>query len=60
MRWSTKEPVNTSDWHEWYAWHPVQINGTSDWVWFERVERREITNWSESIWIYREVKSSES
>lgn len=26
------------EWHKWFAWYPVEINGT--WVWLENLERR--------------------
>lgn len=35
MRWKEKK---YSDWHSYFAWKPVLING--EWVWFERVLRR--------------------
>jgi hypothetical protein len=27
-----------SNWHDWFAWHPVVINHT--WVWLETIRRR--------------------
>lgn len=52
MKWTPK--VNdTSEWHEWFAWHPVTIDGQT--VWLETILRYE--QWSPvgSYWIYEEV-----
>lgn len=35
--------VNKSDWHDWFAWHPVFVDnerGGTDFVWFETVQRK--------------------
>lgn len=26
-------------WETWYAWHPVLLEDTNEWVWFKEVER---------------------
>lgn len=37
MRWAlTKQPT---DWHKWFAWHPVLVESTV--VWLEVIERRD-------------------
>ena len=28
-----------SEWHSWFAWHPVQINDAKK-IWFQWIERR--------------------
>lgn len=33
-----KAKIDPKKWHEWYAWHPVKINGF--WYWFRKVYRR--------------------
>lgn len=35
MRWT---PKDTWEWTDWFAWHPVTIDGQK--VWLETVERR--------------------
>jgi hypothetical protein len=42
MKWNTKAPVNITQWHRWYAWHPVRYDGTTTWVWLEYVERKSV------------------
>jgi hypothetical protein len=37
MRWIRKE-IDITEWHDWYAWHPVAIGGSV--VWFETVKRK--------------------
>lgn len=41
MRWG---PFNTAirdlrKWHTWYAWYPVKLSTTGEWVWLEKVDR---------------------
>jgi hypothetical protein len=44
MRWPSGRTnqdayfARVGQWHTWYAWHPVLIDGR--WVWLEHVERR--------------------
>lgn len=42
MRWRYKtfaeKKAEVSEWHRWFAWYPVRIEGTA--VWLERVWRR--------------------
>ena len=41
MRWKLKPSPprpNLREWHSWFAWFPVEINGEA--VWWERVERK--------------------
>jgi len=39
MRWTaTRKPSRKTTWHDWFAWHPVTIDGER--VWLESVERR--------------------
>jgi hypothetical protein len=35
MRWPVKQP---KEWNTWFAWHPVEIEGTN--IWLEKVERK--------------------
>ena len=36
MRWCGKP---RDEWYVWFAWRPVRLTGTSQWVWLTRVER---------------------
>lgn len=38
MRWQIDD--GSRPWHRWFAWYPVQLNGTDTRVWWEWVERR--------------------
>lgn len=46
MRWSikSKQCIDKSVWHKWFAWHPVCIRhhagGGRDMVWWEQVNRK--------------------
>ena len=55
MRWTTKEPKDKSEWHRWFAWHPVQLTGTRTWVWREYVERKQESDWWETFWAYQDI-----
>ena len=51
-----QEKINArKDWHEWFAWYPVTLDG-SDCRWLETVERRGNHNFKglyrESYWDY--------
>lgn len=39
MRWKPKPARDLSEWHAWFAWHPVQFFKTGEFVWLEWVER---------------------
>lgn len=39
MRWTYPNP-RSSHWHLWFAWYPVRLLNTNNWVWLEMVERR--------------------
>ena len=38
MRWDARQQIDLTRWAEWFAWHPVKVDGR--WVWLETVERR--------------------
>ena len=39
-RWISEKP----EW--WFAWRPVKLDDTGEWVWLERVDRRiELITW---------------
>jgi hypothetical protein len=38
MRWRAHEFRDNEDWHKWFAWRPVVVDGR--WVWLETVERK--------------------
>lgn len=38
MRWRAKVEVDPKEWHRWFAWKRVEIDGEI--VWWEWVERR--------------------
>lgn len=39
MRWKKPEPRPATYWKPWFAWHPVMIEDTAEWVWLERIWR---------------------
>lgn len=40
MRWKRKMGQNPYMRHQWFAWHPVEVDG--EWVWLEKVWRRKV------------------
>ena len=34
-----KEDGNSSMWHDWFAWYPVQLD-PGEFIWLETIERR--------------------
>lgn len=55
MRW-TRKYQDTTLWHAWYAWHPVNISTdfhAIELVWLEHLERREHFYRDGSWWEYR-------
>ena len=44
-------------WHEWFAWHPVIIDGV--FVWLETIERVRGAGWDNSFWSYRFINKLE-
>jgi hypothetical protein len=38
MQWQKKSRPHKTQWHQWFAWHPVTIDGTT--YWLEHVYRR--------------------
>ena len=56
MRWPTvKSHIDAwqkvrKQWRPWFAWFPVHLTESQEWVWWETIERRK--DWSE--WIYRQ------
>ena len=40
MRWQAKPEIDPAEWHRWWAWRPVIVDG--QWVWGERIERRSL------------------
>lgn len=50
--WSTQsERQALFEWHRWFAWHPVVIDGSV--VWLERIERQRYSDWNTCFWKYR-------
>jgi hypothetical protein len=47
---------NSFEWHRWFAWHPVSING-DEIVWLIWVERKREITWWEHWWNYRLIKT---
>jgi hypothetical protein len=43
-----------SNWHIWFAWHPVQV-GPLTWAWLQKVERKgELCRaWGEAWWMFQ-------
>ena len=47
---------NPTKWHEWFAWHPVVVDGGM--VWMERVERMlYAADVFCEVWHYRKIKN---
>ena len=42
MRWNKTESRPETYWKPWFAWHPVRLENTGEWVWLE---------W---VWIHRD------
>ena len=38
MRWKQRKQKTQTEWHPWFAWHPVMVG--DGWVWLETVQRR--------------------
>lgn len=58
MRWKHKT-FDRSEWHKWFAWYPVVIDGEN--VWLETVERRACFSQpypDDTIYEYRDRESS--
>ena len=51
MKWHFQDKAC---WHRWFAWRPVILDETSQWVWLEWIERRES---NELAWNYRPTKA---
>lgn len=56
MKWMAQPSPLDGNWHRWFAWRPVLVNGF--WVWLERIERR--ADWCDWFfdWEYREIASN--
>lgn len=60
----TKCYQDSSQWHEWFAWHPITIRlglqGSRyccTKVWWEKIERKSVyTRWGGYCWDYRLIK----
>lgn len=39
MRWKFK-PKDKTQAHRWFAWHPIYVEESRTWVWFETVTRK--------------------
>ena len=39
MRWKKPEPRPETYWKPWFAWFPVRIEDTGEWVWLEWIWR---------------------
>lgn len=44
MRWKRPEPRPPTYWKPWFAWRPIVIEDTGEWVWLEWV-------WRHSEWV---------
>lgn len=50
--------IDDSEWHIWFAWHPVWCGGAR--VWWERIERRNVGACPfmyGDVWEYRKARS---
>ena len=49
-----KVPQKRTEWHEWYAWHPVETSGNPNYfVWLDVCERKMFHAFGSSGWVYR-------
>lgn len=39
MRWKSYKKLK--DWHRWFAWYPILTEDTGEYVWLEKIWRRE-------------------
>jgi len=46
LRWRRQR-----EWHKWWAWHPVRLNGTT--VWLEGIERKRHDGHIATYWTHR-------
>ena len=57
MKWSCRAPTEPQPWEKWFAWYPLQVGRTNEWVWMEWVERRRHYPFEHSrfgaFWVYR-------
>jgi hypothetical protein len=46
MRWFSPAKQRSTEWHQWFAWHPVRIPADiyedGEWVWCEVVWRKDV------------------
>jgi hypothetical protein len=57
MAWPEKLRAITQ-WHPWFAWHPVRITGTRQIVWLERIERCACFEYSGMAYAYRPIDAA--
>lgn len=53
--WSEKFERITN-WHEWYAWHPVRV-GYRDCRWLEKVQRKVDYTYAGKVWKYKAMEA---
>lgn len=64
MRFKMKPKLDKSEWHKWFAWHPVFDGDIC--IWFERVWRKDVLSHETryelgfSLYDYRLIESHES
>jgi hypothetical protein len=47
--------IDKNKWRQWFAWHPVRING-KELVWLEKVERKLEVIYLCEEWKYRRIE----
>jgi hypothetical protein len=59
MRWTTRPLLWKCEWHLWFAWHPILLDGGSHepgrWLWLEKVWRRKQYSYAGGWYDYVEV-----
>jgi hypothetical protein len=58
MRWPTRYALQYPEYQPWFAWHPVNVHGTT--VWCEWIERSFVYGAGSSAPIYRLPRDSGS
>ena len=55
MRWSRFKIFNpANEWWPWFAWYPVLLADTDEWVWLEKIEKMRVWNIPGSYTQYRD------
>ena len=51
MKWKSSENIDKKEWHDFFAWFPVKVEG--HFVWLETVQKKEVTDLWDTYIRYR-------